>query len=366
MEGIVGDERRNVGLDVLKILLAIVIFMFHSSLALDIDYGVLAGVARMGAVFMSAFFMLSGFTLYIVYRDRDFFRAGELKDFYIKRLASIMPAYYVSILIYIIFLRWGDGDVTRIEDLILLPIELFGLQSTNYGFMTYSHNSGTWFVSCILICYFQFPFLLQIDKLSSKKMKKCILLIAYLILVYVPLIAACHLERVEPIYRNPFYRGMEFICGMLLASISGERQKLVRDLADKRSRIKNGIIAIVMIFSLYFVITFLVDLNIGIGDYMLYGGILIPLFGILMIAVCNMGIIGRIGSGRIVSIAYSFYLAQLFSNDFSLYLIERYHIEKNVEKMSVAFLCCCLFSILLRYLVELPAKRFILKRCKIK
>lgn len=60
-----GLKRRYVGLDVLRIVSALVVCMFHTTIHLGCDYGILQGLSKSGAVFMTAFFMLSGFTLFV-------------------------------------------------------------------------------------------------------------------------------------------------------------------------------------------------------------------------------------------------------------------------------------------------------------
>lgn len=56
-------KERLIGLDVLRILSALVIFAFHSISHIGANYGQLNGFFSMGAIFMTAFFMLSGLSL---------------------------------------------------------------------------------------------------------------------------------------------------------------------------------------------------------------------------------------------------------------------------------------------------------------
>lgn len=58
-------KRNYVGLDILRIVSALAICMFHTTIHLGCDYGLLQGLSTMGAVFMTAFFMLSGFSLFV-------------------------------------------------------------------------------------------------------------------------------------------------------------------------------------------------------------------------------------------------------------------------------------------------------------
>ena len=55
------NEERVVGLDMMRIAMAILIFMFHSRIhVLNCSYGILNSFVDMGAIAMTGFFMLSG------------------------------------------------------------------------------------------------------------------------------------------------------------------------------------------------------------------------------------------------------------------------------------------------------------------
>lgn len=58
-------KKSYVGLDIVRVVSTIVICMFHTTIHLGCDYGPLQGLSKMGAVFMTAFFMLSGFSLFV-------------------------------------------------------------------------------------------------------------------------------------------------------------------------------------------------------------------------------------------------------------------------------------------------------------
>ena len=58
-------KKRLVGLDIVRIILALVICAYHTSIHLGCNYGMGQGFIRNGAVVMSSFFMLSGFSLVI-------------------------------------------------------------------------------------------------------------------------------------------------------------------------------------------------------------------------------------------------------------------------------------------------------------
>lgn len=57
-------KKRYIGLDILRIVSAAAVCMFHTTIHLGCDYGILQGLSKSGSVFMTAFFMLSGFILF--------------------------------------------------------------------------------------------------------------------------------------------------------------------------------------------------------------------------------------------------------------------------------------------------------------
>lgn len=103
-------------------------------------------------------------------------KLANIKLFYKKRYITILPIYYLVGTLYIIFF-WG-GTESLLENVILMPIEILGLQSVFTSIFSVSHNGGTWFVSCILLCYLIYPFAQEIIKQISLKSKIKMLLLS--------------------------------------------------------------------------------------------------------------------------------------------------------------------------------------------
>lgn len=94
--------QRIIGLDYLRVYIVLVIFLFHSWMNLGCTFGPFSSFISVGAIYMSMFFMLSGYVLFLKYKDLSV-NVGSLKSFYLKRLISIMPVYWVSAIIYVVF-----------------------------------------------------------------------------------------------------------------------------------------------------------------------------------------------------------------------------------------------------------------------
>lgn len=66
-----GSRNRNHSLDVFRLISVFVIFLFHSEMHLSCNYYIFENFIKMGAIFMTAFFMLSGVVLSISGNDCD-------------------------------------------------------------------------------------------------------------------------------------------------------------------------------------------------------------------------------------------------------------------------------------------------------
>lgn len=170
---------------------------------------------------MKIFFMLSGFSLFIAYGEKDLNKVSEQKEFYIKRAITVLPLYYVVSILHAVFI----GNVGNVVDIIkLAPIQILGLQSMFNTLFSISHNGGTWFISCLVLPYVLYPFLQELIKNISYKKRKILLIGLIALLIYSDYMLVWF--GLSSIYSNPFFRGLEFCLGIVLASI---RENDVRD-----------------------------------------------------------------------------------------------------------------------------------------
>jgi len=93
---------RIVGLDIIRISLMLLIYLFHSHMHYHSEYGILNSFISMGAIAMTAFFMLSGYSLHIADGQKNLTDKTSLRQFYAKRFWGIMPLYYFCGSIYVI------------------------------------------------------------------------------------------------------------------------------------------------------------------------------------------------------------------------------------------------------------------------
>lgn len=207
---------RLIGIDLCRIIFAFVVFMFHTTKNTNFDWGILQPLAKMGNVTLTGFFVLSGYILYSVYGKKDMSDFSSQKKFWTNRISSIYPSYLLLICVYFIINIFVDKtDVLKC--FLHLPVELLGLQTVFYSLKDFSHNAGSWFVSCIIICYILYPFLHQIVSKMSDKANIVFLLGLVAILLYEPIVV--HVFDIPSNYRNPFFRLLEFAAGTVMAGI---------------------------------------------------------------------------------------------------------------------------------------------------
>lgn len=298
-------KRRYSGLDLFRVVCALMICMFHTTIHLGCNYGILQGISRMGAVFMTAFFMLSGFCLFVNWAGISLTN-NRVIEFWKKRVLSIIPIYWLVSLVYVAIMLALKKE-TIIRTIALAPIEIIGLQSVFHSLFGVGHNGGTWFISCILICYFIYPYLQELIKPLSLCLRAIALIICAAILLYSPIITLMY--NIEGIYSNPFFRLLEFSIGILLASMKMDYNKTI-------TSYKCWPVLFVTIV-MTACITIAVKKNIAVGNYMLYSWICLPCFMFILFGLSGIDS-EALNQSKVLKgmsgFTYAFFLAQLFSN----------------------------------------------------
>lgn len=348
-------SKRNIGLDLLRIGLAILIYMFHSNMHLYCQYGIFTHFAQMGAIAMTGFFMMSGYALNFSNKE-VLTDISSYKKFMIKRLVSILPLYYFVALVYILLMNKESWQSL----LLLFPFEVLGLQSCFTSLFGVSHNGGTWFISCLMICYILFPFIQWLLLRISKRSK-----IALGGGIFCILVLSSLLQRhfnLASIYANPFFRMLEFTMGVLAYMMGQEirSEKIMKMLKSK--------------FLLLFCVALLVagvsvgDIMLGenVRDFMLMNIVAIPCFFLIFL---SMGYVSfnRLSDCKIVTygskLSYAFFLAQFFVFPLSYHLVAYWiGIDTNIMRIMVSFVVCFCISFFLHEAIEKPSAKLLIKR----
>lgn len=254
-----------------------------------------------GHAFMTAFFMLSGFSLFIGYNSRNLSDVVDIKSFYIRRLIAVIPLYYLIVIVHPILFR----TETLQQCMILLPAELLGIQTTFSSLFAFYSNGGTWFISCIILCYLFYPVFQEMIKQICIKSKLIIVCICIFILLYAPIVVTSF--GVSDIYADPFFRLLEFLIGVIVSSIVGcFHGTKVFNFLHKWS------VFILKFIILVIAITFVYKVKIIPNDYvMYYSFITIPLFGLMLISASGLNVKTNI---KIISYLSSISYAFLWPN----------------------------------------------------
>ena len=344
-----GGKKRVVGLDLMRIALAFLIYLFHSNMHFKCDYHILNGFIEVGAIAMTGFFLLSGYALHLTYSNKNLTSIGEIKVFYIKRLITILPLYYFIAIAYSIY-GTINGFITWKENVILFPVELLCLQSTFSSLFSYTHNGGTWFISCIVICYALYPFLQYVLLQLSNKSRVIILLWAPIVQI---------LFSLQMIYSNPFFRLLEFPIGIIIAQINSTSEHKVLNL------MRDKYFVVFVTFIMTFAITITRELGLP-ADCMLYNWIALPCFICLLIPLGYLEYSSLQDNKYIIylsGIAFTFFIIQIGPVwKYSGVICSLLGNTSNMMKICVSFLYCLIGAVLIHELVEKPSSNYLRRK----
>jgi peptidoglycan/LPS O-acetylase OafA/YrhL len=344
---------RIVGLDLLRFLLALLILMFHSSMHFGCSYGYLTPFVGMGAIAMTAFFMLSGYALYITYFQKNLIKIAEIKRFALKRFIGVFPLYYFVALVYIVFL----GKESVAENLLLAPLELCGLQSILTGTFSISHNGGTWFISCIVICYMVYPYLQSLVLQMNDRTRIVLLVIAVAVMLYLPFVQKQF--SLANIYPNAFVRSVEFSIGVLLASLNHRRTwQRLHFLQTWTGAIAGGVLLLLGVNALLYFH--------GYDSYMMYNWVALPAFMLIILAMGSVSFNLNSTCLRIIrylsAVSYAIFLAQFFVWPLCQFVYNRTHIDSNLYRLMLTGVACLAISVFLHECIEKPATSYLKKK----
>lgn len=345
------SNQRIIGLDLFRILATFVVFLFHSKINSGCSYGVFNNFIHMGAIFMTGFFMLSGFVHFLTYRKKEILKIEETKKFYIKKIIDIFLIYYFVAILYVVFI----GTETPGQNLLLFPIEALGIQTVFTSLFSFTHNGGTWFISCLFLAYLLYPFLQYLALNLKKKEKIIIIIILSFILLYSPFIVSKF--DVYNIYSNPFFRILEFSIGVFLSSLIIDREGLKTNAPNQLFAIISFLLELALLIVL---VTIGINLNIGVNDYMLYNLVCLPIFVLMILSAVKINS-EKLGNSHIVrylsELSYTFFLAQFFTWPIVNSIVDKFGITKNIIVILLCIVICTIISLLLHECVEKRIKK---------
>ena len=343
---------RKVGWDLFRVLMVLVVFAFHANMHLGLSFGIFTKFVTAGSLCMSGFFMLSGAVLYYRYGNKGVFDNG-LKGFYLKRFLSILPLYWAIMVLYFL-----DNPINS-EGLKILPIEILGIQALLPVSFFMVHNGGTWFVSCLLICYVVFPLIAKlIEGLGKTRLiTLCILLITFDIYV---LMIVYRFGLVE-LYSTPVSRCIQFAIGCIIAAtIKTGKNGSIRMPLYIVTFVAAAVTALLLIITTKMVENgFFADADI-LQKLAMYDVVAVPCFAVLIFI---LGCTDTNAGGKILmyasNLAYAFFLAQLFIFERAGKMFDVWDISNNKLRILITFIICLIFASALHIVIEKPANTFV-------
>ena len=169
---------------------------------------------REGFIGVTFFFMLSGYILAYRYAGAIKNSSFSFKTFLNRRIARLLPIYYVSLLLTLplTFNEFMNGD--RVFYVKKLFVNLLLLQSyIPIGDYYFSFNGVSWSISTELFFYLSFPFLLLFLMKNTKLIK---ILLALVLGIIVLCILFLFIENAYYwLYISPFTRVIDFSVGII-------------------------------------------------------------------------------------------------------------------------------------------------------
>ena len=317
-----------------RFITALVVFFYHCRPKTESDF--INQFFSSGFVFMTGFFVLSGFIMAHVYSNTDFTRRENIFNFYLKRFAKIYPTYAFATIVYFYFLH----DYTSQQISTVVITNPFLVQGFFPNIFAIGINGGTWSLTVEMFLYFLFPFLILLSAKSPK------------ILIFSLLIAAITSLNVfidkseEYIYANPVIRLADFMCGMGFYFLKDKFKEI---------RFANLLQLAIVFLLVYICVNFVCHM-------MNMQFIIVPLFGVWITMVYHSE--SKIYNNKILEylglISYSFYLWQFFSIELGKELFKNYpNINVNMVIM-IQFILNLLISIFSYHFFEERVRKFIL------
>lgn len=337
-----------------RFIIAFVVFLFHCKQNLGFNFGikVIDRFINNGAVFMTGFFVLSGYIMSYVYINNDFRKKGVVFNFYLKRFLRIYPVYIIATIIYFIFIpsTYAIGDWIRI-----IINDIFAVQALFPNMFKLGPNGGTWSISVEFFFYFLFPALVILFAKKPKALLLTGLTMSLIITINIHGLSHSNQHNIASFfvcYFNPIMRVDEFMVGIAfyLLNKKGSLEKLPRIL-------KSSWFISLLIFTLT---------QSHNNTYMGLNLLIIPLFGLLIFNLHNLKY-GPMKNSRILNylgkVSYSFYMWQFICLKFGIFLSNHYGFNAwNIMLMALAI--NIVISAISYHLIEEKIRFFLMGKIK--
>jgi peptidoglycan/LPS O-acetylase OafA/YrhL len=335
---------------------ALVIFFYHMHLFFhwQVSFLLLGRLVTYGSLFMTAFFVLSGFILSYAFKDANFFLGdGQMKQYFYKRFARIYPAFFVVHLLSFGLIVHLSG----IKVALLSLVSLLMLTAWMPEVLDLWLNAAMWSLSAEAFFYVLFPWLHYVFKFGVRTYY-WLALMAYLLCV-LPGMMHLFLGPISSVYVSPLFRLGAFILGMITYQFYERHHTEHQDYSLYLLALLFVFIAGVGLLSCVFV-----------PDYITcFDGFVAPIFcGMIYLLAClsvtHNTILYQVLASRwlcyLGRISYAFYLTQLLT--LKLCGVFLFHLFPGHAHINCILLLACnlLLAMALYHGVERPCRRYFL------
>ena len=361
-------KERLLALTGLRTLLAVCILLFHFTPA---GLGPLYPIIDNGFVFVSFFFLISGYILSYNYLDRP--ERLRLKDFWVARLSRLYPVYFFSLLLFteMLITEWHVRSHRHFFEGALSSVIL--MQGWFPHLATF-WNTVTWTLSCEIALYAMFPLLMRL-RWPDRPWNLVGMVLAFWAIGIVPhffylylnpdhfttFIAAGHRWADATRFSDGLwinwlkYTPVPYLCTFLAGIALGKLQIILRPSRWQRFTVAVAGFAIAWVM-FYVLIRHL-------PYVMIHGGLLTPVFAVIILGLSGPHPLTSLFSFKplveVGSASYCLYL--LHFNTFLLlhthHIPERLHVARFDPWFSYVFVI--LFAIAARHLIEKPCQQAI-------
>jgi peptidoglycan/LPS O-acetylase OafA/YrhL len=347
----------------LRTLLALTILLFHFTPA-GLTWAAhpsitLYPIVNIGYVFVSFFFLISGFILSYNYGDRH--EPVKAVDFWMARMSRLYPVYLLTMLISIPMLitEWHVRSRLQFwEGAIATPLLLQGF----FPLLATFWMTVTWTLSCEVMLYIAFPWLMRL-RWPRGAGKLLALFLGLWIVGLIPhsiyvLHDPDHLRLAATRYSDGFwintlkYTPLPYVCTFLAGLTLGRLHESLK--LSARGRTLAGLAGFA---GVWFAAYHLAEI---VPYILVHGGLLTPLFAAIILGLAGTSPLASLFSIRpLVAVGASTYcLYLLHFNVFLLihlhHLPERLHVARYDPWISYAFIV--LLALAVRQWVEHPCQ----------
>ncbi|MDX1949279.1 MAG: acyltransferase [Rickettsiales bacterium] len=333
-----------------RFLTAFIVFLFHCKIHLNFSTNIkfIDKFINNGAVFMTGFFVLSGYIMCYVYKNKDFSKRNEVLNFYLKRFAKIYPTYFLGSILYFSLIQ-PNTPYTSEEWIRIIINDIFLLQAIFPKMFHLGINGGTWSISVEAFFYLLFPLIILI---YSKKPIKLIFL-GFLMAIIVNINVISDSESKGYYYSNAFMRLNEFFIGIGFYLLTSN---------NKLDKLPFILKSPFFIFLVIFCLTTLKQSE-AIYSYMGLNIVIAPLFGLLLFSLSinnNSFVFNNRYTNYLGKISYSFYIWQFIAIEFGRGLIKLD--INNWLIIIIVFMLNILIASISYFLVEEKFRKIIINR----